>query len=317
MKCVGALLGCLVSTACASPSAPRVAPAKNEPIRVALTFDDLPAHAELPPGVTRLDVIRSILATLAAHHVPPTYGFVNGSKVKAHPEDGEVLRAWVAAGHPLGNHGYSHLSLDEKADVDAYLRDLDDNEETLRAFSPPGTPERAWKVYRYPYLQEGTSKDIHEKVRTHLQTRGYRIAEVSVDFGDWAWNPAYARCQAKGDAPAIAALETSYVQDAKTFLRWSSGAAKQVLGRDAAHVLLLHVGAFDARALDAMLTAYEKMGVTFVALDQAMVDPIYAMDTGYFGKWGEGVFEQLADGKGTVTLPMPLMPLALLEGMCR
>src|SRR4051812_45639409 len=118
-------VACMASIACAPAKVPRSAPAKDAPIRIALTFDDLPAHGDLPPDVTRLAVIRSILATLAAHHVPPTYGFVNGAKVKAHPEDGEVLRAWVAAGQPLGNHGYSHLSLDEKADVGAYLRDID------------------------------------------------------------------------------------------------------------------------------------------------------------------------------------------------
>jgi len=303
---------CVTTAASAAPSV-----ATKGPLRVALTFDDLPAHGPLPPGVTRLDVVRSLLATLAAHHVPPTYGFVNGSKLKAHPEDADVLRAWVAAGHPLGNHGYSHLSLDDDANVDAYLRDVDDDEETLRAFSPPGTPERSWKIYRYPFLQEGTSKATHDKVRAHLRDHGYRVAGVSIDFGDWAWNGPYARCATKNDGTAIAALEKSFVDDAKTFLRWSSGAAKQALGRDAGHILLMHVGAFDARALDAMLAAWEKVGVTYIGLEEAMSDSVYSIETGYFGKWGEGTFEQLADGKGTVTLPMPLMPLALLDGMCR
>lgn len=287
------------------------------PIRVALTFDDLPAHAPLPPGVTRLDVVRSILATLAAHHVPPTYGFVNGAKLKAHPEDAEVLTTWVRAGQLLGNHGFSHMSLGEGADVAAYVRDIDSNEEVLRAYSPPGTPEKSWKVYRYPFLQEGTSKEVFAHVRTHLRDHGYRIAEVSIDFGDWAWNPAYARCAEKKDSAAIAALDESYVQDAKTFLRWSIGAAKEATGHDVPHILLLHLGAFDARALDAMLLAYEKLGVQFVGLDEAMNDPIYATETAYFGKWGEGIFEQLSDGVGTVSLPMPLMPLALLDGICR
>ena len=44
---------------------------------VALTFDDLPAHGPLPPGVTRLDVAKSIISTLKAANAPQVYGFIN------------------------------------------------------------------------------------------------------------------------------------------------------------------------------------------------------------------------------------------------
>jgi peptidoglycan/xylan/chitin deacetylase (PgdA/CDA1 family) len=286
-------------------------------VRVALTFDDLPAHGPLPEGTSRLDVITALTRTLAAHHVPPVYGFTNGGKLREHPEDAGVLRAWVGAGNLLGNHGFSHLSLDEGTTIEAYLKDIDDNEETLRAHSPPGTPERSWKVYRYPFLQEGRSAAVFHRVREHLGQRGYRVAEVSIDFGDWAWNPAYARCARKHDDRAIKALDTSYKQEAMTFLRWSKAAAWQALGREIAQVVLLHVGAADARALDATLTAYEKAGVVFVPLDAALDDPAYAGETNYYAKWGESYFEMLADGLGTVTLPMPTMPLPLLDGICR
>src|SRR5262249_13276783 len=74
------------------------------PPRIALTFDDLPAHAALPPGLSRVDVARRILAALAAHHAPATYGFVNAKGLEGAPENEEVLRAWREAGHPLGNH---------------------------------------------------------------------------------------------------------------------------------------------------------------------------------------------------------------------
>ncbi|MFQ6170550.1 polysaccharide deacetylase family protein [Oryzobacter sp. R7] len=59
---------------------------------VALTFDDGPHE---PLSSRLLDV-------LASHGVPATF-FYLGSAVEAHPE---VVRAAVAAGHEVGNHGW-------------------------------------------------------------------------------------------------------------------------------------------------------------------------------------------------------------------
>lgn len=58
-------------------------------------------------------------------------------------------------------------------------------------------------------------------------------------------------------------------------LRWSDEAASRVWGRRIPHVLLLHVGAFDAVMIEALLDAYEEAGVEWVALDEALEDPVY------------------------------------------
>jgi len=62
---------------------------------VALTFDDLPEHGPLPPGVSRTDITKSILKTLEETHAPATYGFINASKLDASPEEIEVLKLWA------------------------------------------------------------------------------------------------------------------------------------------------------------------------------------------------------------------------------
>ena len=49
-------------------------PATGVAQEVALTFDDLPAHGPLPPGMTRLEVAKSIIATLKAANAPQVYG---------------------------------------------------------------------------------------------------------------------------------------------------------------------------------------------------------------------------------------------------
>src|SRR5262249_17843724 len=83
----------------------------GEAQQVALTFDDLPSHASLPPGMTRADIARSIIQALQNEHSPPVYGFVNAKRLEEAPENKQVLRLWRDAGFPLGNHAFSHMDL--------------------------------------------------------------------------------------------------------------------------------------------------------------------------------------------------------------
>jgi peptidoglycan-N-acetylglucosamine deacetylase len=81
--------------------------------QVAFTFDDLPSHGDLPPGQTRLAIAQSILRSLHDQHMPAVYGFINAAKMEKNPDEMAVLKAWRAAGNPLGSHTYSHASLNE------------------------------------------------------------------------------------------------------------------------------------------------------------------------------------------------------------
>ena len=81
--------------------------------QIALTFDDLPSHSALPKGETRVGVAGRIIAALDEADAPPSYGFINGGSVIADPEAQRVLALWVAAGHPLGNHTWTHMRLSD------------------------------------------------------------------------------------------------------------------------------------------------------------------------------------------------------------
>ncbi len=78
---------------------------------VALTFDDLPVHGLLPPGVTREDIAQEIIHALQAAHAPPIFGFVNAKRLQEDNSTAQVLQMWRAAGFPLGNHAFSHMDL--------------------------------------------------------------------------------------------------------------------------------------------------------------------------------------------------------------
>ena len=95
----------------------------SEPIRVAVTVDDLPAHADLAPGWTRVTVARAVLKALHDNGITQAYGFSNGYMEKWEPGVNQVLKLWLEAGYPLGNHTYDHLDLD-KVSTKAYIANI-------------------------------------------------------------------------------------------------------------------------------------------------------------------------------------------------
>ena len=58
------------------------------------------------------------------------------------------------------------------------------NEKTLREHMG----DQGWRWLRYPYLREGDTLEKRRAVRHALGERGYRIAQVTMSFDDWAYN---------------------------------------------------------------------------------------------------------------------------------
>jgi peptidoglycan/xylan/chitin deacetylase (PgdA/CDA1 family) len=279
--------------------------------QVAFTFDDLPAHGPLPPGETRPEVVKSILATLKAEHMPPVYGFVNAFRLTGYPYQVEILNDWHKAGEPLGSHTYSHLSLDVVS-AERFEQDIAGNEAVLTKVDPNGD----WHWFRYPFLDEGDTLAKRREVRTYLKQHGYKVAEVTMDFEDYLWNEPYARCMAKHDTDSVAYLETSYLATANEFIGVFQELSKQLYGRDIPYVLLMHVGAFDARMLPRLIALFRAKGFEFVTLQQAQSDPVYSFDPD-IGHPGGGTLEELVAQIKGVNFPDNEEPEKKLDAMCR
>jgi lysophospholipase L1-like esterase/peptidoglycan/xylan/chitin deacetylase (PgdA/CDA1 family) len=240
---------------------------------LAFTFDDLPAHLPLPPGVTATETVASIATTLRDAGIEGVYGFVNGAGVAGEASLAAALDAWRAAGQLLGNHGWSHLNLNQ-VDLDLYVREIEAGETLLAAHMG----NRDWRWYRYPFLAEGDDPAKRAAVREALARRHYRIAAVTMSFDDYLWNPPYARCRAAGDVGAIAELERTYLAAAREAIDYYRALARELYGRDIPYVLLMHAGAFDAHMLPRLIGLYREAGFRFVSLDEAERDPVYAAD---------------------------------------
>jgi peptidoglycan/xylan/chitin deacetylase (PgdA/CDA1 family) len=279
--------------------------------QMAVTFDDLPVHGALPPGMTRLDIAESILKTLKREKLPPVYGFINGGRGQDDPNSLSVLKAWRAAGEPLGNHTWAHLDLN-KEEPGEFGEEVLKNEPLLKDLMG----KEDWHWLRYPFLHEGDTVEKHRAVRTWLVAHGYKIAEVSMDFEDYLWNEPYARCVAKHDEAAIAKLHDSYLAVAEQYYGVSRELSRLVYGRDVRYVLLMHVGAFDARMLPELLALYRSEGVQYVSLSNAMSDPAY-LDDPDIGEPTGGTLLELMMQKRHIQFPANSKPYKELEAICR
>jgi len=280
--------------------------------KVAITFDDLPLNGDLPPGVTRAQIARDTVSLLKARHLPPAYGFVNAKKLEGNGDAAEALKVWAAA-EPFGNHTYSHLDLNANP-AEAFEREIELNEPTLELLASKGSD---WHWLRYPFLREGDTVEKRRAVRSYLQAHGYRVAQVTLDWEDYLWNSAYARCSAKNDVQSIAWLKSSYLSIESAYLDLGRDLAKLVYGHDINHVLLLHLGAFSSTILPDALDLMQKKGLTFVTLEEAESDPVYDGDPDVGSKYGGTLLELWMEAKKAKFPPVMEKPYKQLSNICK
>ncbi|MFH1469659.1 MAG: alpha/beta fold hydrolase [Pseudomonadota bacterium] len=251
-------------------------PTRPNPFRIAVTLDDLPRTGPPhPAGVVAAN--QAILAALQAHRVPAT-GFVTCDRVD--PALG-VLEAWRDTGMGLGNHQAAHDDLNKVAE-ERWLAGVARCDTLLREVL--GGPVA---FFRYPYLFNGPTPEVRDRVLAALTgTYGYTIGRVSVDNHEWKLAELYGKALANGDTERAAAISAYYPQHILAAVANFRAVSRRKLGRDVAHVLLLHDNALNADHLDDLLTALEGGGARFVPLEEALADPVYALPSAYEGKWG-------------------------------
>jgi peptidoglycan-N-acetylglucosamine deacetylase len=280
--------------------------------KVAITFDDLPLNGELPVGVTRVEIARDTLAVLKKRHVPAAYGFVNARKLEGAPDAAEALKLWAAA-EPVGNHTYSHMDLSANP-AEAFEREIELNEPALELVA---AKDANWHWLRYPYLREGDTVEKRRAVRAYLQAHQYRVAQVTLDWEDYLWNSAYARCEEKKDAASMAWLRSSYLDIASQYLDLGREMAKLVYGHDINHVLLLHLGAFSSTILPDALDLLKKKGFRLVTLEEAESDPAYEGDPDAGSQYGGTLLDEWMDARKLPYPPVAKKPYKELGEICK
>lgn len=236
--------------------------------KVALTFDDLPMHGAMPPGRTRSQMTKDIVAALRTGRAT-AFGFLN-AKTIGDADSEDVLRVWREAGLPLGSHTFSHMDLD-KSTPEAFEQDVIANEEALARLMPRDD----WHWFRFPYLNAGETLEKRRRIAAFLAGRGYRTAEVTISFHDWAFHDPYARCLARGDAKSVEWLKATYLAQAEKAIDGARAESRALYGRDVAHVMLLHLGDLNSVMTRPLLELLRRKSFDVVPLAEAQRDAAY------------------------------------------
>lgn len=252
---------------------------------VALTFDDLPTLSFSPDLSYQQRTTSELLAGLTAHHLP-AIGFVNESKLEGPNGEAKIalLVRWIDAGMDLGNHTYSHLSLN-KTPVAAYIADTARGEVVTRALLATRNKSPRW--FRYPYLETGLSPEVRKTFESWLDAHGYRVAPVTLENSDWLFAVPYDDAVVRNDTAMAAHIREEYLAYTAEIVRWYRAAAFALLGRHPSLVFLLHATRLNADCFDQLAAILRDNELRAVTLDEAMRDPAYAIPDIFVGPDGE------------------------------
>ncbi|MEO7564984.1 MAG: polysaccharide deacetylase family protein [Sphingomicrobium sp.] len=202
--------------------------------RIALSFDDVPRHrgAIFSPA----ERTERLIAGLQQANVHQAVFFVVPGQL-GH-DDGvggeERIAAYVAAGHVIADHSFSHRHLSAISAAD-YLADIDKSEAWLK--NRPGA--RPW--FRFPFLDEGMEdKAKRDLVRAGLKARGLRNGYATIDGNDWQVESLVAEVVKTGSPIQLNAVRDFYVETMVGAANFYDGLAVKAWGRHPAHVILLH-----------------------------------------------------------------------------
>jgi len=207
--------------------------------RIALTFDDGPNPATTP----------KVIEILKAHHAPATF-FTNGSRYST--QAAKDLAAKIAADDQfiLANHSQNHKNLAQQT-ATTVKAEMVGTENLIKEAG--GEPT----YFRFPF---GSSTCTTLKT---ARDRGYVVTGWHIDSADW--------CFASGGG--VCKKSTfKYVPDAMRN-NMMSYVLSQARSNNGGIILFHDIHANTANNLDAILTALEADGFTFVALSNETVFP--------------------------------------------
>ncbi len=255
---------------------------------VAVTFDDLPVASALPLNDADRETTTARLLTALNNRRVPVIGFVNESKLvdesgSVVPRRVELLQRWLADGHELGNHTWSHIDL-HKVPLAAYEADILRGEVTTKQLL--ARRGQVPRYFRHPYLHTPKTPAIRDSLAAFLAQHGYRIAPVTIDNSDWVFAAAYDRARARGDDTLASRVREEYLGYMLEVIRFYEDQARTILGREPAQVLLVHANRLNADSFDRLAEMMAGRGYRFITLDQALEDPAYRSKDAYFGDGG-------------------------------
>lgn len=236
--------------------------------RIAFTVDDVPRGrgAFFTPDERTIRLIAGLhkggVKQAAFYLVPGQIGHDDGLG------GAERIEAYVAAGHVIADHSFTHPHLNELSVAD-YMANVDKAEVWLKGREG----RRPW--FRYPFLDEGgDDKAKVAAVRAALKARGLHNGYATVDGSDWNIESRTADAVKAGKTIDMDALRDLYVETMVGAADFADQLARKTWDRQPAQVIVLHETDIAALFIADLAKALRKDGWTIITADEAYADPI-------------------------------------------
>ncbi len=252
--------------------------------QVAITFDDL----ILGGGEISLELTESaneqIIASCKRYNVP-AIGFVNEQKLFK-PEEARriaILKSWVENGLEVGNHTFSHPSLNNTP-LDDFKQEVLKGEIITRPLMSQFDMEL--KYFRHPFLNTGPDILTKAAFEAFLDSVDYQVAPVTVESSDYIFNKVYLDAYRNGDSTQMKSVGEAYVSHTLRMFDFMDSVAHVTVGRQINHIFLCHANHLNATYIDQVYDGLVGKGYEFISMDEALEDPVYQSKDYYVGPWG-------------------------------
>jgi peptidoglycan/xylan/chitin deacetylase (PgdA/CDA1 family) len=211
----------------------------------------------------------------------------------ADDNDGKtLLRSWDDARHLIGNHTYSHRSLNSVTAAD-FEEDLARAENILKSY------KQFQKLFRFPALKEGDTVAKRDHVRAFLKSHGYRTGHVTIDNSDWIVDSRLSARLAKDPKADVKPYRDFYLEHMWDRATYYDSLAKKVTGRPVKHTILMHFNLLNGLFLGDLIEMFKGKGWQLIDAEEAFTDPIFRAEPNTLPA-GESIVWSLAKEKGTI-----------------
>ena len=170
---------------------------------------------------------------------------------------------WLDAGFELGNHTFSHASLN-RVELKQWEEEIVEGEPVLKLLL--ADHKMTLRYFRHPYLDAGRDLETRREAEAFLAARGYRVAPVTLDAWDWMFAFVSDDAMKRGDTTLQQQLASAYLSYSDTVFDYFEKLSQQIMGYEPNQILLLHANRLEADHFADLADLMRKRGYHFISL---------------------------------------------------